>query len=138
VPCPGRRRSRSSLVPAGASGSGVPARPATSQSSFGAARHSNVSAAACQGDEYVPVRSSGVEQCSDRSPERSRRRATAQKTRPEERSRALRSEPNRQGVCGGALIVGDGGHPLPGSTVGQFPGAGLAHEPADTAGLSFE
>jgi hypothetical protein len=44
----------------------------------------------------------------------------------------------RQGGCRGALIVGDGGHPLPGSTVGQIPGFGLAHEPADTAGLSFE
>jgi hypothetical protein len=30
---------------------------------------------------------------------------------------------NRQGGCRGALIVGDGGHPLPGSTVGQFPGS---------------
>jgi hypothetical protein len=45
---------------------------------------------------------------------------------------------NRQGGCWGALIVGDGGHPLPDSTVGWFPGLGLAHEPADTAGLSFE
>ena len=45
---------------------------------------------------------------------------------------------NRQGGCWGALIVDDGGHPLLGSTVGQFPGAGLAREPADTTGLSFE
>ena len=45
---------------------------------------------------------------------------------------------NRQGGWVGALIVDDGGHPLLGSTVGQFPGYGLAHEPADTTGLSFE
>ena len=36
-------------------------------------------------------------------------------------------------------LVGDPGHRLPGSTVGWFPGFGLAHEPADTpVGLSFE
>ncbi len=42
------------------------------------------------------------------------------------------------GRMGGALIVGDGCHPRPGSTVGQSLGFGLAREPAHTFGLCFE
>jgi len=39
----------------------------------------------------------------------------------------------------GALIVVDGRHPRLESTVGQFPGFGLAREPADasTSGVVF-